>query len=147
MTKIRKKWYQLAMLVKDKLMDYLARRDHSEKELKRKLSKFYSPEEIEDAIEWARRQKWLPSADQLSERVASTLHRKFKGIHFINQYLREKGLPSVARNSDVEVEKALHLVKNKTRGSLPPDKKKLTRFLVSRGYDSETIRKVMYEKF
>jgi regulatory protein len=131
------------MPIKDKLMDYLARRDQSELELKRKLKKNYSPEEITAVLEWARQHKWLAEPETISQKVANTLHRKYKGIHFINQYLREKGLPSVGRDGEVELEKARHLVKNK---SSKKDKNKLIRFLASRGFDSEIIRKVTHEK-
>jgi regulatory protein len=133
--------------IKNKLMDYLARRDHSELELKRKLKKNYEPQEIEEALEWARQNKWLPEPENISVKVADTLHRKYKGIHYINQYLREKGLPTVGRNDEVELEKARHLIKNKASSvRRRADKQKMIRFLVSRGFDSEIIRKVIHEE-
>lgn len=134
---------------KVKLMDFLARRDHSERELIKKLLRHFSVEEIEEAILWARQHGWLAPADKISKKVADTLHRKHKGIFFINSYLREKGLPSVPKDSQVELEKARHLVKNKTRLLKPgtDGKQKLSRFLASRGFDGETIRKALHEKF
>lgn len=142
------------MSIKDKLMDYLARRDHSELELRRKLRKSYEREEIDSVIDWARQNKWLAEPETISQKVADTLHRKYKGIHFINQYLRDKGLPSVVRNDDVELEKARHLVKNKIsslRSRTPSaknaaDKNKMIRFLASRGFDTSIIRKVVHEE-
>jgi regulatory protein len=137
---------------KDKLMDYLARRDHSELELKQKLRKKgdYTAEEIDEALEWARRHKWLPEPEVISQKVADTLHRKYKGIHFINQYLREKGLPTVGRNDELELEKARHLINNKAssrkRSEKATAKHKMARFLVSRGFDGAIIRKVIHEE-
>ena len=138
---------KITIPAKDKLMDYLARRDHSELELKQKLRKSqYSAEEIQEAIDWAKEQRWLPEPEKISQKVADTLHRKYKGIHFINQYLREKGLPTVGRNDELELEKARHLINNKASSRKRSERAKMARFLVSRGFDGEIIRKVIHEE-
>jgi regulatory protein len=129
-----------------KIMDYLARRDHSEKELRKKLSEFYTAEEIHEAIEIAKDKKWLASTDSellaFSEKVAYALHRKKKGIIFINHYLREKGLPPVKRDEAIELEKAKKLLKIK-KFELQKARDKAKRFLASRGFDFETIGKTI----
>lgn len=135
-------------------MDLLARRDHSEKELRKKLREKFSDEDdgleaVEEAIAYAKDNNWLGDPSILAYRMADMLHRRNKGIHYINQYLKEKGLPSVETDRDLELEKALAIVKNKYDEDYDftrEDKARVGRLLASRGFDSETVRKVIYEK-
>lgn len=134
-------------------MDLIAKRDHSEVELKQKLSRIkkwdnrkerlYSDEEIKEVLIWARQNKWLQESSYLSERWSESLNRKNKGIKYINSYLAQKGLPSVKKDPALEVEKAVTILKRKLGSKVltPEIKIKLSRFLMSRGFDSETIRK------
>lgn len=139
---------------KRKVMDLLARRDHSEKELRKKLKEKFSEEEdlgdvIEEAIGFAKDNNWLGDPLDLAHRLADMLHRRNKGIHYINNYLKEKGLPSVEVDRHLELEKALSIVKNKyddDHDFSREEKAKVGRFLAARGFDSETVRKVIYEK-
>lgn len=142
-------------------MDLIAKRDHSEKELKQKLSRvkkwdnrkerLYTDEEIANVITWARDNRWLQDSGYLSERWAEALTKKKKGIKYINAYLNQKGLPAVSKNQEVEVSKAVILLRKKLQsktfqkaveqaGKLDRNiKLKLMRFLISRGFDQETI--------
>ncbi|HWU42761.1 MAG TPA: regulatory protein RecX [Bdellovibrio sp.] len=139
---------------KRKVMDLMARRDHSEKELRKKLRDKFSDaddseEAIEEAITFAKDNKWLGDPVDLAHRLADMLHRRNKGIHYINNYLREKGLPSVESDRALELEKALAIVKNKYDEDYDftrEEKARVGRLLASRGFDSETVRKVLYEK-
>jgi regulatory protein len=141
---------------RNKMMDYLARRDHSELELKQKLKKhLFTETEIEKALTYGRENGWLPNTEeqklQFAERVSAFLHRKNKGTRYINKFLKQKGLPAVKSNSDQELEKALDLVQSKFKKSLSvfhtikenAERKnviaKIGRFLISRGYQTETI--------
>lgn len=133
---------------RNKLMDLLARRDHSEKELRTKLrQRDFTDEEIDKAISHARDHGWLSSPAELAERYADSLHRKNKGIHYINQHLQNKGLPTLSRDVDLELEKAIRLVETKqaplSRLSRE-EKAKAARFLISRGFDSETITRALF---
>ncbi len=138
------------------MMDMIARRDHSEKELRTKLKEKFSDESdgleaIEAAIQYAKDHKWLGDPTDLAGRLAEMLHRRNKGINYINNYLREKGLPPVHSNRDLELEKALQLVKNKYADNKEQnfdrsEKARVGRFLIARGFDSEIVRKVIYEK-
>jgi regulatory protein len=139
---------------KRKVMDFIARREHSEKELRKKLKESFVDsdsvdEVIDEAIEFAKENRWLGDPAELAQRLSDMLHRRNKGIHYINNYLREKGLPPVSADRDLELEKALALVKNKYSEEYEfsrEDKAKVARFLASRGFDSDTVRKVVYEK-
>jgi regulatory protein len=159
------------LFAQNKMMELFARRDHSEYELREKLKNaflFALPEEFEDsraiieasilpaiegAVALARERGWLKDDGELAIKMAATLHERKKGIGYINHYLEAKGLPEVGADPDLELEKALALVKNKVSdlsGISSEEKTKtqarLARFLAARGFDSETVRKVIYEK-
>lgn len=139
---------------KKKVMDLIARRDHSEKEIRTKLREKFSDEEdmgeiIDEAVEFAKDNNWLGDPSVLAHRLADMLHRRNKGIYYINNYLKEKGLPSVETDRALELEKALTIVKNKydeDHKFSREEKARVGRLLASRGFDSETVRKVIYEK-
>jgi len=135
---------------KKRVMDILAQREHSEKELRQKLQdKFASTEVVEAAVRFAHDNHWLEDEAELSLRTAETLHRKNKGIEYINNYLREKGLPEIAADESLELEKALALVKEKyteNHAFTEEEKAKMGRLLLSRGFDNDLVRKVIYEK-
>ncbi len=142
-----------------KMMDYLARRQHTEKELREKLQTRYTSQEIDDAIEYGKTKGWIapnPEAEsQLAEETAETLKRRGKGIEYINQFLEKKGLPSIKANSSEELEKARQLVENKfgpreknmdvkpSREEVKKLNAKKARFLISRGFDMETVEKIV----
>jgi regulatory protein len=139
---------------KKKVMDLLALRAHSEEELRTKLQDRLSEEEagpdaIEEAIAFAKKNNWLQDPAELSVQTAEQLHRRGKGILYINQYLGQKGLPDVDVDQELELEKALSIVKNKYVENYEfseTEKAKVARLLTSRGFDSETVGKVIYEK-
>lgn len=126
-------------------MDIISRRELSEVELTEKLKqKQYSDDEIAEAVQKAKEKKWLSSSDTLSKKWAQKLHLKNKGIEFINDYLNEKGLPPVRRDENLELEKALSLVKTKMNQQ---NKIKAARLLASRGFDSDTIENALEKVF
>src|SRR4051812_45717141 len=85
---------------KKRLMDYVAKRDHTEKELRKKLALRCTPEIVEQTIAWAAAQNWLASPEKLKEQFAAQLSRRGKGIRKINQKLQEVGLEKVKANPD-----------------------------------------------
>lgn len=134
---------------KEKLMDYLARRDHSELELRTKIQNTgkYSPQEIEAGIAWIKEQNWLPDPVDLAERTARQLHEKPKGYLYIYNYLKRKGLPPVDRDPGLEMDKARQFAQSRYGDQISGDNmEKLIRQLRSRGFEEETLRKVYYEK-
>lgn len=130
-------------------MDLLARRDHSPLEIQRKLSKFFSREEIDEALEWARQNKWMPEGPEALSKFAEKwrpgLDRRKKGIRWINQKLAHIGLPHLNPDPVTELEKAKELIERRTQGAtLQPEMRgKLQRFLQSRGFEGDIIRKAM----
>lgn len=136
---------------REKVMDLLARRSHSELELREKLATHYDPTEIDEALQHARDEKWLPESDVLAEQVAQSLSRKGKGHGYINQFLKAKGLPPVAKDLDEEIAKGRSLVVSYAKkAKLPCEgpftfeaRMKIQRHLASRGFDGESVRTIL----
>jgi regulatory protein len=122
-----------------KLMDYLARRSHSERELRDKLSEKFTEQEVEDALTYAQEQNWLEDPVELSQRVSAQLHQKNKGHLYISHYLQKKGLPPVDRQPELEYKKAQDIAE----AYQDLNREKLARKLHSRGFDNETIWQVL----
>ena len=126
----------------NKMMDYLAMRDHSETELRTKLARRFSQEDIDEAIEQAHAGKWLADPEELAQRYSESLHQKEKGALKIQSELRKKGLPSVEMDSERELEKAESIL-SKICG-IPhkldqKEKAKAYRRLHSRGFTQDII--------
>lgn len=133
--------------IKKKIMDLLARRDHSEKELRQKLrEKFEDFDAIEKAITFVKDRNWLGDPQKLAEQMANMLHRKNKGVRYIQNYLKQKGLPMPSFNEDLELEKAKDLInkKFKTNDRSKATLMKKSRYLQSRGFNNEIISKIIF---
>lgn len=120
----------------------LYRRDHSKLELKNKLTQWYTDEAVEFAIQKAENLNYIKESDFLAKQFGEALHRKEKGIFYINQSLKKKGLPPLAADPERELAKCLELLRKKYGESTPlsaPIRVKAFRYLTSRGFDSETI--------
>lgn len=126
-------------------MDFLARRNHSELELRQKLKKRYEAGDVDKAIEYCREQNWLMSPESLADQTMNALHRRKKGFLFIQRYLRQKGLPVPKKEDAREEEKIREIVDRKFRTLTDmKSKQKAYRFLKSRGFEDNLIRKVLY---
>ena len=150
-----KKWMTVSH-AKKRIMDFVAKRDHSEKELRQKLKLYAEAEIIDQAIIWAKEQNWLSAPDVLKLKFADQLHRRGKGIRTINQKLKMKGLPTVKSDFETEVVKARKLVKAKWSADdfdglvfkeSQKLKAKIMRFLMTRGYESEIIQDILKKEF
>jgi regulatory protein len=132
------------------VMDLISRREYSEAEIRQRLkTKDFTSEEIEAALDKAKAKQWLGKPEEMAQTLATQLHKKNKGIEFINYTLTQKGLPSVSRDENLELEKALSLVKTKYsqfEKFSREEKVKVMRFLASRGFDSSTIEKVIHDE-
>lgn len=79
----------------DRMVDLLSRRDHSALELTAKLKKAgHTPDEVDEAIEIARIQNWMPDESVLADREAGRLARAGKSPTQIRAWLSRKGLPA-----------------------------------------------------
>lgn len=139
----------LKRTILDKLADYLARRDHSEKELKEKLQKkSFNEDSIEWVISQASAKGWLKSPKELTQQIFLELNKKNKGILYINNQLQKKGLPSIPIDEDVEHSKAIELLSHKFE-NFPnlkeKDLEKACRHLQAKGFTEQTTLAVVYE--
>lgn len=134
-----------------KILDMVARRDHSPLEVRRKLAKSFTPEEVEAAIAWAIENRWLPDSEETlkayAEKWRPGLDRRKKGIRWMNQKLGQLGLPKIEADPETELEKARALVQRKLGAQAPTRevRARLQRFLLSRGFEGEIIRKALAE--
>ena len=93
--------------LKDRLLGYLARRDHSPRELRQKLSKHADkPEEVTALLEWAHEHDLIKSDEELTATFSRYLNRRLKAHNQIKAALSAKGLPPPARDPEVEIQKA-----------------------------------------
>ncbi len=133
----------------NKMMDFLARREYSEFELRQKLSTHFPEDDVTDAIDRAKQQGWLAKPEETAERVAGDLARKNKGHRYIRQFLEQKGLPEVVENPEEEIARARGLIAQKLKhdlaeSPLPADLvEKAQRILFNRGFDEETITRAL----
>ncbi len=133
-------------------LSYLARREHSRRELERKLATHASPptsEALSDVLDKLEQRGFL-SAERVVEQVIRMRRHKF-GSQRIVQELKEKGIEThLITNAlpeliETELETARAVWKKKF-GVLPANIKergKQMRFLISRGFSSEIIRQVL----
>lgn len=142
--------------VKRKIMDILAMRDHSEKEITKKLKDRAPAEIITQAMNWAREQNWLPAPEKVQQMVVRSLGNRRKGKNAINQKLKEMGLDLVQIDPEIELEKALSAVETKFKKTLlkgldfksaQKEKSRVLRFLVSRGFEFSTAQKILSTYF
>lgn len=140
---------KVVMKAYSKLMLYLSKRDHSIAELKKKLSKHFTFEEILGALEIAQADGVLRTAHEISEQLYAELNRKNKSYLYILKQWYQKSLPKLDMDREVELEKARNLVIKRWPNSESKSlevQKKIYQFLVQRGFDESTSRTVAKEK-
>jgi len=129
-------------------MDYLSRREHSAKEIRKKLKgRIESLEDLEVEIEKLQNEGLL-SDERFAESYFHSRKRRGFGPLRIKNELRERGVDDsisseLMRSEDWSVFAHASLMK-KTGGTIPPEKEKvlkLKRFLNYRGFDFQDINK------
>jgi SOS response regulatory protein OraA/RecX len=125
------------------IQDYLARRPHSEKELRDKLKKKdFSSKISAKAIEYAKSQNWLEDPFELAKNVYKEWDKKNKSHSWINNYLIEKGLPTeIDRDINREAEKALYHLEKRFDSITNLNYKKAASGISSKGFIYEDFSK------
>ena len=137
--------------LKGRALRLLSQRDHSRKELVQKLKPHEeTPGELAEALDF------LAAKDFINEKrvVESVVNRRSTklGAARVRQELMAKGLPAddiadaVQAMRDTELERAL-VVWRKKFGAPPLDaseRAKQVRFLVSRGFAAEVVRRIVF---
>ncbi len=133
--------------LKARALRHLARREHSRAELARKLAPYAeSPEALGQLLDALAAKKQL-SDERYAEARAHQLARKY-GAARIRQDLRAKGVADelIERlGGDGELARARAIVARKYRSpaTTPMERARRMRFLQSRGFSHDTIRRVM----
>lgn len=133
----------------DRMMTYLARRDHTPRELRDKLARYHEGDEIIAALEKAEEYNLLPDPKVMSQKTSEALLRKGKGARYVAAYLKKKGLPPSGLKQEDELDRARRLVLDQLKFEIPfslEEKKKIFRYLTNRGFSSQVVRQVMNAK-
>ncbi len=148
--------------IKEKALDLLSRRPHSSRELKTKLiKKGFDPVQIDSVIRELKEKRYLNDFEFAKLLAEEKIGKKKKGLNLVKKTLIEKGIDrniideilNSYANNEILYENALISAgkkiasldyKNLTENEL---KNKVRRFLNSRGYDRDTIEKVINTKF
>jgi len=130
-------------------VSFLARREHSQQELRWKLSaKDYSEEEIEAALQRLN-EKGLQSDERFAEAYITTRYQRGHGPYKISAELKQKGVDEgladqLMRSDQYDwFEHALDVYEKKYGGKPITDyndRSKRMRFLQQRGFSSEEIQ-------
>lgn len=143
-------------LAKKQIMDHMARRNHSELELREKLESVFAAEIVNKALAWAKQQNWFTSPESLTAHVVDQLQRRGKGIAAINRTLEAKGLQPVISSAADELAKARKVVFAKWSADDFDDldikqaqklSTKIMRLLISRGFDEDVIQDILKKDF
>jgi regulatory protein len=135
--------------LRERAMNYLARREHSRAELARKLAPHGEAEDIASLLDHLEQENLLSNA-----RFAESLAHARCGRHGsvrLKSELREKGVPETvisevvgqAREADLAAARA---VWRKKFGEPPADateRARQQRFLLGRGFPAEVVRRVV----
>lgn len=136
--------------LRTRALGYLARREHSRLELERKLAPHAeNPEELSNVLD-VLEQRGLLSAQRMLEQVVHGRRSKF-GSQRIAHELREKGIDesliveALPGLKETELDAAREVWRKKF-GVMPANVKergRQVRFLMSRGFSSDVIHKVL----
>jgi len=147
---LAKKASGLQPSLKGRALRLLSLREHSRQELERKLKRFEeTPGELAQALDFLEAKDFI-NAQRVVESVVNSRSRKL-GASRVRQELQAKGLPAeaiaeaVQEMRSTELERAREVWRKKF-GEPPVDpaaRAKQVRFLVSRGFAPEVVRKVV----
>jgi regulatory protein len=125
----------------------LARREHTRAELAAKLAPHAaSPAALEELLERLAQRKQL-SEERYAEERARQLARKY-GVARIRHELRAKGVPEeivdrVSAGDEIERARAILARRHRTPASTREERARRARFLQSRGFSWDTIRRAL----
>jgi len=135
--------------LRNKALDFLARREYSVKELRNKISKYSdNSEEVGDVISELIKNNLL-SDERYAQAVIQQKYQSGYGPNHIEMYLREKGIEQELFNMHSDefdwVESCKDLAKKKLRSKLPEgkEKEKILRYLSYRGFNYEIIKSAL----
>jgi regulatory protein len=140
--------FQLSL--KGRALRLLSLREHSRQELERKLKPFeQTPGELAEALDFLQAKDFI-NEQRVVESVVNSRSRKL-GASRVRQELQAKGLPAEAIAEAVQTMRSTELerardVWRKKFGEPPADpaaRAKQVRFLISRGFAAEVVKRVV----
>lgn len=132
--------------------DILSRRDHSEAEVRQKLTrKHLSPDTIDDTIAWLKSKKYVNDAQFAATYIEQTTNLKPVGPRWLQAKLRQKGvdpdtIQQALQDHYPQQKDLARQAADRWRKSHPTkadDTTKLYRHLASRGFSTYIIREVL----
>jgi regulatory protein len=134
----------------NKALDILSRRDHTEYEIRTKLKqKKYTATQINDTIDKLFVNKLLNDSAFTERYITTTIRHKEVGPRWLHQKLKQRGVReniiSEANANLLNENKQLKLIKQaiikwqKLHSQHATDRTRLTRFLLSRGFQMQSI--------
>ena len=136
--------------LKGRALRLLSMREHSRQELERKLKPFEeTPGELAEALDFLQAKDFI-NEQRVVESVVNSRSRKL-GASRVRQELQAKGLPAEAIAEAVQTMRSTELerareVWRKKFGEPPVDQSgrvKQVRFLISRGFAAEVVKRVV----
>ena len=136
--------------LKGRALRLLSMREHSRQELERKLKPFEeTPGELAEALDFLQTKDFI-NEQRVVESVVNSRSRKL-GASRVRQELQAKGLPAEAIAEAVQTMRSTELerareVWRKKFGEPPADpaaRAKQVRFLISRGFAAEVVKRVV----
>ena len=136
--------------LKGRALRLLSMREHSRQELERKLKPFEeTPGELAEALDFLQAKDFI-NEQRVVESVVNSRSRKL-GASRVRQELQAKGLPAEAIAEAVQTMRSTELerareVWRKKFGQPPVDaatRAKQVRFLISRGFAAEVVKRVV----
>ena len=136
--------------LRERALGFLARREHSRAELRRKLAPHAeSPEELDALLEDLIQRKFL-SESRFAEARAHVLTRKFGAARIAHDLrakgVSEEGAASAAREArNTEFERALEIWRRKfgTPALDLKERARQARFLLARGFSTDVINRIL----
>jgi regulatory protein len=134
--------------LKARALRYLARREHSRAELHRKLLPFAASQQLLEVLLSELEGRKLLSNHRFAEMRAHVMSRKY-GAAKIRHDLKARGVPdeivdSVSEVGELERASAILQRKYRSLAATREEKAKRARFLQSRGFSSDVIRKLIF---
>jgi len=127
----------------------LARQDRSRKELEEKLTRWYTPNAVDFAVQKAEELGYIKPPAELALRYQNSHRQKGRGHYRISHELKKRGLPQLPMDREAEYSccQSTFLKKfGETRLTSQEERAKAARYLTSRGFDLDTVKRVIYEK-
>lgn len=135
--------------LKSRALDYLARRDYSRWELKRKLAPYAEDEDELDALLDELAEKHWQSDERFVENFVHSKSQKHGSLR-LKQALKMKGVDEQTiasflpdKKTELATAQAVWQKKFGRRAQTPQEKQKQIRFLLYRGFQMDVVMKVL----